>query len=310
MNMSRESTPLVSIIIPCYNQGHFLRDAIDSALTQTYPHLEILVVDDGSADDTLEVARSYPKVRCISQENQGLSAARNAGLRSSTGSLLVFLDADDRLLPNAIEAGASALNSHPDCAFVYGHLVRIAADGSPLLTPKQVCVEKDHCLELLRRDYIWTPGVVMYRRAVFESGLGFDTLIDACADCDLNIRISRDWPVHCHGQIILEYRKHGANMSKKAGMMLRTAMAAHRSQFKIVRGNADLEDAWKAGGRSAQEYFGSRLLQQVQENVYSRDWKYAASGMLTLIRYFPRGLADFALKKLSRVVTRSVTKNG
>jgi hypothetical protein len=75
---------------------------------------------------------------------------------------------------------------------------------------------------------------------------------------------------------------------KKAGMMLRTAMAAHRSQFKIVRGNADLEDAWRAGGRSAQEYFGSRLLKQVQENVYSRDWKYAASGMLTLIRYFPR----------------------
>ncbi len=308
--MSKGPAPLVSVIIPCYNQAHFLSDAINSARKQTYSPLEIIVVDDGSSDNTSEVAASYEDVYCMRQHNQGLSAARNAGFRNSTGSFLVFLDADDRLLPNAIEAGASALNSHPDCAFVYGHLVLIAADGSPLLTPKQVCVENDHCLELLRRDYIWTPGVVMYRRAVFESTLGFDTLIDACADCDLNIRIARDWPVHCHGQIILEYRKHGANMSKKAGMMLRTAMAAHRSQFKIVRGNADLEHAWKAGGRSAQEYFGSRLLKQVQDHFYSRDWKYAASGMLTLIRYFPRGLADFALKKLSRVVTRSVTKNG
>jgi len=300
----------VSIIIPCYNQAHFLSDAIDSARRQTYSRIEIIVVDDGSTDNTSEVAGSYEDVYCIRQPNQGLSAARNAGLNESKGSFVVCLDGDDRLLPSAIEAGENSLNSHPDCAFVYGHLVLIAADGSPLPTPKQVCVEKDHCLELLRRDYIWTPGVVMYRRSVFESALGFDTLIDACADCDLNIRIARDWPVHCHGQIILEYRKHGANMSKKAGMMLRTAMAAHRSQFKIVRGNADLEQAWQAGGRSAQEYFGSRLLKQVQENVYSRDWKYAASGMLTLIRYFPRGLADFALKKLSRVVTRSVTKNG
>jgi hypothetical protein len=302
--------PLVSIIIPCYNQAHFLSDAIDSARRQTYSRIEIIVVDDGSSDNTSAVATSYKDVYCIRQANQGLSAARNAGLGASKGGLLVFLDADDRLLHNAIEAGASALNSHPDCAFVYGHLALIAADGSPLPTPKQVCVEKDHCLELLRGDYIWTPGVVMYRRAVFEAGLGFDTLIDACADCDLNIRIARDWPVHCHGQIILEYRKHAANMSKKAGMMLQTAMAAHRSQFKIVRGNQDLEHAWKAGGRSAQEYFGSRLLKQVQGNVYSRDWKYAVSGMLTLIRYFPRGLADFALKKLSRVVTRNVTKNG
>jgi len=308
--MSKGPAPLVSIIIPCYNQAHFLSDAIDSARRQTYSRIEIIVVDDGSSDNTFEVAASYKDVYCIRQHNQGLSAARNAGLHESKGSFVVFLDADDRLLPIAIETGENFLNSHPECAFVYGHLKLIAADGSPLLTPKQVCVEKDHCLELLRRDYIWTPGVVMYRRAVFESVLGFDTLIDACADCDLNIRIARDWPVHCHGQIVLEYRKHGANMSKKAGMMLRTAMAAHRSQFKIVRGNADLEHAWKAGGRSAQEYFGSRLLKQVQDDVYSRDWKYAASGMLTLIRYFPRGLADFALKRLSRVVTRGITKNG
>src|SRR5215813_6293592 len=246
--------PLVSIIIPCYNQAHFLSDSIDSARRQTYSRIEIIVVDDGSSDNTSEVAASYKDVYCIRQPNQGLSAARNAGLRVCKGSLLVFLDADDRLLPNAIEAGATALNSHPDCAFVYGHLKLIAADGSPLLTPKQVCVEKDHCLELLRRDYIWTPGVVMYRRNVFESVIGFDTLIDACADCDLNIRIARDWPVHCHGQEVLEYRKHTTSMSKNAGLMLRTAMAAHRSQLKYVQGNKQLEEASRIGGRSAQEY--------------------------------------------------------
>src|SRR5215831_9104653 len=101
--MSKGPTPLVSIIIPCYNQAHFLSDAIDSARRQTHSRIEILVIDDGSSDNTSEVAASYRDVYCIRQANQGLSAARNAGLRASKGSLLVFLDADDRLLPNAIE---------------------------------------------------------------------------------------------------------------------------------------------------------------------------------------------------------------
>jgi glycosyltransferase involved in cell wall biosynthesis len=307
--MSEESDTLVSVIIPCYNQGHFLREAIDSARNQTYSHIEILVVDDGSTDNTSEVARDYPDVYCIRQHNKGLSAARNAGLRNSKGSLLVFLDADDRLLPNAIEAGERSLKSHPECAFVYGHLVLIAANGSLLLTPKQPCVQSNHCLELLRGDYIWTPGVVMYRRAVFESVIGFDTLIDACADCDLNIRIARDWPVYCHGQIVLEYRKHGGNMSKDFGMMLRTAMAAHRSQLKFVRGNKDLEQASKAGGKSARKYFGTRLLKEVRGHVLSREWKRAASGLLTLMRYYPEGIAERVLGKLSRTGTGSIRKN-
>jgi glycosyltransferase involved in cell wall biosynthesis len=308
--MSREHAPLVSIVIPCYNQAHFLHDAIGSARAQTYSPIEIIVVDDGSTDTTSDVASCFPGVRCIRQHNQGLSAARNAGLRESKGSLLVFLDADDRLLPNAIEAGQDCLKSRPECAFVYGHLTLIGSDGSPLRTPNQVCVESNHCLELLKGDYIWTPGVVMYRRSVFEKVIGFDTLIDACADCDLNIRIARDWPVHCHGQVILEYRKHQTNMSKNAAVMLRTALAAHRSQLKYVHGNKQLEDACRLGGKTTREYFGDRLLNQVQNHVSSRDLKRAASGLMTLVRHYPRGLVNSAFRTLSRVIGRSSRRNG
>jgi glycosyltransferase involved in cell wall biosynthesis len=244
--MNPIESDLISVIIPCYNQAHFLTDAIESVLGQTYSRFEVIVVDDGSTDNTTETAARYPVVHCITQENQGLSSARNTGFRSSRGSHLVFLDSDDRLLPNALEAGWNTLNSHPECAFVYGHLRLIAADGSHLSTPKQVCVENDHCLELLRRDYIWTPGVVMYRRDIFASVIGFDTLIDACADCDLNIRIARDWPAYCHGELILEYRKHGANMSKNPTLMLKVAILANRSQLKYVKGNKKLEEAAKS----------------------------------------------------------------
>src|SRR6185436_125554 len=111
---------LVSVIIPCYNQGRFLGEAIESVLNQTYRNCEIIVVDDGSMDDTARVAARYPSVNLVRQSNRGFSAARNAGFEQSLGDLLVFLDADDRLLPNAIEDGVECLEHNPQCAFVYG----------------------------------------------------------------------------------------------------------------------------------------------------------------------------------------------
>src|SRR3712207_6844017 len=104
---------LVSVVIPCYNQAHFLGEAIESDLGQTYPHFEVLVVDDGSTDNTQEVAAPYPGVRCIRQENQGLAAPRNTGIRHTKGTQLVFLDADDRLLPGALASGLYAPKEHP-----------------------------------------------------------------------------------------------------------------------------------------------------------------------------------------------------
>src|SRR5215217_62523 len=94
--------PLVSVVIPCYNQAHFLKEAIESVLKQSYAHYEIVVVDDGSTDETSEVASSYEGVRLIRQENRGLAEARNTGIKHSEGDFLVFLDADDRLLPEAL----------------------------------------------------------------------------------------------------------------------------------------------------------------------------------------------------------------
>jgi glycosyltransferase involved in cell wall biosynthesis len=296
---------LVSVIIPCYNQAHFLSEAIDSVLTQTYPHFEIIVVDDGSTDNTFEVAARYPEVHCIRQGNQGLSAARNTGFGKSKGSYLVFLDADDRFLPNALDAGLECLNSHPECAFVYGHVKFIASDGSPLPTPKQVCIEKDHCLELLLSGYIHTSGVVMYRRTVFGAVGGFDTRLEACEDCDFEIRIARDFPTYCHGKVILEYRQHSASMSRNSALMLKNALAAHRSQLKYVKGNERLEAASKIGKRAGQDYYGRYLINEVWAHVASRDFKQAIQGILVLLRYHPRGFIKHACQELPRVFFRA-----
>src|SRR5258706_320511 len=100
-----QSNTLVSVVIVCHNQARYLQEAIDSVIGQTVDGVEIVVVDDGSTDETPSVAQSYSEVRYVYQENCGLASARNTGLRESSGEYIAFLDADDRLLPRAVESG-------------------------------------------------------------------------------------------------------------------------------------------------------------------------------------------------------------
>ena len=136
----------VSVVIPCYGQAHFLREAIESVIAQAHP-TEIVVVDDGSPDNTAEVAARYPQVRYVRQENKGLAEARNSGFRVATGDYLMFLDADDRLTPNAVEAHLKCFAEHPEAQLVVGDIDHITEDGSYLGSPRWPIAEG----KLLRR---------------------------------------------------------------------------------------------------------------------------------------------------------------
>src|SRR6266581_946708 len=223
-DINDEDRPLVSVVIPCYNQAHFLREAIESVLAQTYPHFEVVVVDDGSTDNTAAVVAGYPGVRYFRQENQGLAAARNTGLRHSVGERLVFLDADDRLMPHAIEVGLACFKDHPECAFVYGHSRFMTFDGSLFHWQPRPRVEGDYYLALLQGCPIFATGSVMYRREIFELVGGFDPSLSPAADYDLYYRIARQFPIRCHDQTIAEYRKHDTNMTRSSELMLRTSL--------------------------------------------------------------------------------------
>ena len=130
----RGSTLSVSVVIPCYNQGRFLREAIASATAQGELVQEIVVVDDGSTDETHAVATQVGTVRYLRQERSGLSEARNSGWRASSGDYVIFVDADDRLLPGAVEAGLEAFGRWPHVAFVFGHYELIDEHGAVLPT--------------------------------------------------------------------------------------------------------------------------------------------------------------------------------
>jgi glycosyltransferase involved in cell wall biosynthesis len=271
-NTPAPEADLVSIIIPCYNQAHFLHEAIESALTQTYPRREVLVVDDGSTDRTAQVTMTYPKLRYIRQENSGVSAARNTGLKQSRGEYLVFLNADDRLLPDALEIGVSFLRQHPSCAFAAGHCRFVAEDGSLLVGSEWRGVSSDHYLELLRGNYIWCPGSVIYRRSVLEVAKGFDTSLAGAEDYDLYLRISRSYPVFCHNQLVVEYRFHGSNTSADNLRMLRETLKALDIQWDSVKGDSRRTDAFMAGKKHWQDYYGSlqmsdHILEVVQSSL-------------------------------------------
>jgi len=288
----RSGTAMVSVVIPCYNQARFLGEAIESVLGQSHAHLEVLVIDDGSTDNTAEVASRYPGVRCLKREqNRGLAAARNEGIRRSVGDYLVFLDADDRLLPEALEAGLRKLEAHPACAFVSGYHRLITFDGAPFPDFRPPLVENDHYEALLRGNYIAMHATVMYRRAVFDSVGVFDTSLEACEDYDLYLRVAREYPVYNYGEVVAEYRQHGGNMVRDSALMLLSALKVLRAQLRYIRGNKRRTEAYNAGVRFWQQYYGEPLVDEVRRRTEAGNRK-ALSRMIVLAKYHPRGFAS------------------
>ena len=282
--------PLVTVVIPCYNQAHFLGEAIESVLSQSYKHFELIVVDDGSTDESSEVASRYEGVRLIRQENRGLAGARNRGLGEAKGEYVVFLDADDRLLPGALEAGLRCFEAHPECAFVSGQSRRIAADGT-LLSPWQPPhVEGDHYLALLRSNYIGMHAAVMYRRGVFDDVGGFDVSLSACEDYELYLRIARRFPVQRHDQEVAEYRQHVANRSHEPALNLTSALRTLYRQRKFTKSNKHYRKAYKIGVRNWRKWYGDPLVSEVRIHMREGQWGRVLRGVSVLGRYYREGI--------------------
>lgn len=277
---------LVTVVIPCYNQASYLGEAIESVQAQTHRGFEIVVVDDGSTDATAAVAGRHD-VRLLQQDNAGLSAARNAGLALAQGDYLVFLDADDRLLPNALSDGIESLAQHPEAAFTSGHFRYIRADGSTQHEFAQEPLECPPYEGMLRGNYIGMHSTVMFRRAIFDQVGTFDTSLRACEDYDLYMRITRLHPVARHDRLVAEYRRHDASMSVRAGRMLDTALDVLAAQQPFIRGNARLLSACQAGIRGLRRDLIRPLLSGILGALRTASWSRALRLATQLPGYAP-----------------------
>jgi len=288
--MSGSRQPYVAVIIPCFNQAHYLGEAIESVLSQTLPPAEVVVIDDGSEDNSYEVAGRYEGVRRIRQRNKGVAAARNTGWRQTGAEYLVFLDADDRLLPEALKVGIGALSQRLQVAFVSGFSRDIDADGTVVRGVGQPRVGQDHYLRLLEDCFIWSGSSIVYRRSALEAVAGFDEGLGAADDYDLYLRLARSFPVFCHETVVTEYRRHGTNTTRDAAIVLASQLKVQRQQRREVREKPE-QEALRRGIEKTRSEHGRALAEQIGEDWRHRQRRRALQGIRTLLRCDPRGLA-------------------
>jgi glycosyltransferase involved in cell wall biosynthesis len=196
----------VSAVIPTYNRGSVIGRAVASVRAQTYPDVEIIVVDDGSTDDTLSRLEemSDPSLRVLrTPVNAGASAARNLGIAEARGELIAFLDADDEWLPDKTERQVARFAEAPESVgVVYCGIREVSADWPPI---DRVPRHRGDLYETLRVVNVLRTSGVMVRRPVFEAVGGFDTALPARHDWDLWLRIARHYAVDFIPDIAVRY---------------------------------------------------------------------------------------------------------
>lgn len=205
----------VAVVIPNFNYGNYLERAIRSVLHQTHPPDELVVVDDGSTDDSLEVAASFgPPVRLLQQRNRGVAAARNAGVAASSAPLVAFLDADDEWYPGKLEHQVAELRTHPGLGLVHCGMDVVAPEGHVLAR------HTDGLQGFVARDLLLLkePGIVaggssaLVPRTVWSSVGGFDERLSTSADWEFFLRIALRFPVGFVPLPLVRYTFHHRSM--------------------------------------------------------------------------------------------------
>lgn len=201
------NTPLVSLVVPSFNQGKFIEETLQSVILQSYPNLELLVMDGGSTDNTVEILKKYSRkiARWVSEPDQGQTDAINKGWRFATGEFLGWINSDDLLLPDAITRAVAYLNAHDRCGFVYGDLIMIDANGGELGV--QTYEEFDLTRLVSSAGWISQPGN-LFRRATYEAIGELDASLHFQMDLDYWIRTALRYDVGYLRCPLAKFRQH------------------------------------------------------------------------------------------------------
>jgi glycosyltransferase involved in cell wall biosynthesis len=230
----------VSVLIPTYNYGKFLGEAIQSVLDQTYKDFEVIVMDDGSTDNTREVVGGFrdPRIRYVYHDRTGVSAAENLALRLSNGEYITDMGADDVYLPRNLEMKVNILDSNPDLGLVYsdaylfdhntkatlGRLWRDAKGSHPWIKPAKAATQP--LKELLRKGCFIQIQTSLIRRCVFEAVGYLDESLITHEDWELMVRIVQRFSCEMIDVPLVKCRRHTSNLSDNQEKMYRGGVAA------------------------------------------------------------------------------------
>ena len=212
--------PRVAVIIPCYNSARFVGEAIESALAQTYPAVDVIVINDGSTDDLFDKLVAYrDRIVLINQANRGLAAARNRGLDASNTEFVAFLDADDRWHPDKIARQVAFLQTNPESPLVYTERRWIDEHGQPISPREYFVLVRGRCVAELARHNTIAPSTVLIRRTALGEAR-FDPSTTPCEDWDLWLRLSQSSEIGLIEADLTDYRIHESNMSRNQERMV------------------------------------------------------------------------------------------
>ncbi|CAN5312646.1 hypothetical protein BH10ACI1_BH10ACI1_07030 [soil metagenome] len=225
----------VSVIIPTYNYGRFISEAIESVLAQTYPIAEIIIVDDGSSDETEEIVKKFgKKVLYLQQKNAGVCAARNNGVANSSGDIIAFLDADDIWFPEKIEKQITKFSEDTKIGLVHcgmrefnsetGKIIHLHTDGEEGWVA-------DELLLFEKGVIVGCGGTIVISRKAFDKIGGFDTNLIVGEDWDFCYRIARKFKVGFVREVLVNYRNHGINAHLNVEEMERSTLIAWKKAF-------------------------------------------------------------------------------
>lgn len=314
--------PLVSVIIPTYNCGSYVAETIDSVLWQTHPRREVIIVDDGSTDDTPRVVERYGSaVTYIRQANAGVGAARNAGLGAASGDYVAFLDSDDVWLPEKLEIQLAVAARHPDSGLVVCDGVQF--DGDTIMNTRllhgptadrldaapdaTITVEHFYREVLEYNGVICCPAQTLIPRHVIARVGPQATARPGLPDHDYHLRIAREYPVTLHRHALVRWRYLASSLSGPAD---------RRHLVWAVRTVAVLKQEIRRCSPEDRAFVRAQLRATVRKTAgdawdYGRrhDFAYARSHLVQLARLLPRD-PSVALAILALYVPAALVERG
>ncbi|MFF7708722.1 glycosyltransferase [Pseudomonas sp. NPDC007930] len=215
--------------MPCYNNGRFIEAALDAVFAQDYQPIEVIVVNDGSTDDslaTLQALQARLPFKLLSQPNAGVSAALNLGLAHASGEYVVTPDSDDEMLPGALTARAAYMDAHPDVGIVGGLAVFTNAEGQPYKQERHTAVRHFSFETLLGRALAVGTPVAMYRMSALKA-VGFYDPAIRIQDFQITLRLAHaGYGVVCLPVLVSTYRRHPGSLSRRYREQLKHDLAA------------------------------------------------------------------------------------
>ena len=235
--MTSTSGPLVSAVLPVHNRPQWIGRAIESVLAQTYPLVELVVVNDGSTDETMASVEQFaPRVVCVRQEHRGAYAARNLGIRRASGDLVAFIDSDDRWYPDRL-ARQVRLFDRPEVGLVFGNGVIVDGDAQAAAPARSLLTLFDNTPPRRGRvsrhfaygNFVPTSSVIVRRRCLEESG-GFQEHPPLSADYAMWFRIARRYELDYVAEPVFEYTRHRGGISHDLVRSLHARIALFEAQ--------------------------------------------------------------------------------